>query len=204
MTESSIGPQVEIAARQKAADEFSIARSNAINEYARLESHLAMIFEAISGAEIQRAYAMFASITNSQTRMSTMKQLLNLSHGEKYDKFFDSLSVHLMGISKTRNKIVHWIAVQSYRGEQEFNPKTDISLASHPDIFVNKHFYKHEIIDFTRKASFFAAITHRFAVNLKHPELSRGNPDLRPWHEIFIEKISYPPPSNHPYQNNRR
>lgn len=54
MTEFAMDPQIEIAARQKAADEFSIARSNAINGYARLESHLGMIFEPLSGAEIQR------------------------------------------------------------------------------------------------------------------------------------------------------
>ncbi|TIL23667.1 MAG: hypothetical protein E5Y88_22335 [Mesorhizobium sp.] len=200
MTESAIDPQVEIAARKKATDEFSIARSEAINEYARLESHLAMIFEAISGAEIQKAYAMFASFATNQARMSTLKQLLNLTHAEKYDNFFESLSVHLMGIGSTRNKIVHWIMVHSHTGGREFNSERDIYLASHPDIFSNKQFYKHEIQDFTKKVGFFADLTFRFATHLKHPELSRGNPDLRPWQEIFIEKISYPPPSNHPYQ----
>ncbi|WP_027060541.1 hypothetical protein [Mesorhizobium loti] len=197
-------PQIENAARKEADDVFSIARSKAINEYARLESHLAMIFAAISGTDIQKAYAMFASFATNQVRMSTMKQLLNLTHGDKYNKFFDSLIESLKGISSTRNKIVHWIAVHSHTGGKDFNPERDILLTSHPDVFAGGEFYKHEILDFTRRADFFAVLAYRFAIHMKDPSLSSlGNPKMRPWHEIFLEQISYPPPPNHPYQSNR-
>ena len=137
--------------------------------------------------------------------MITMKQLLNLTHGEKYDKFFESLSTHLKGISSTRNKIVHWIMIHSHTGGQEFNPERDIYLVSHPDVFSNKQFYKHEILDFIKKVDFCAALAYYFSFHVKDPVLSsRGNPNLRSWHEIFLEEITYPPPSNHPYQNNRK
>ncbi len=144
----------EEAARRQASKEFSIARAEAINAYANFEHHLAMLFEALLGAGSQKAFAVFAAVINGRARMAMIERLLHLSHGDKYDVFFNSLNKKLQGLDTTRNRIVHWLAQQAYRGEEPFKPETDILLTEHPNIYAPGKLYKHELEYFSKQADF--------------------------------------------------
>ena len=189
----------ENEARQRALDEFAISRAKAINTYADLERSLATLFEALLGADLRKSFAVFAIILTARGRLDIINTLLKLEHGDRYKTFFDSLYLKLVGISGLRNRIIHWILLQSTTGGQPFKPRTDVFLNEHPDIYAGGKFYKHEVDDFTRRANFYRLLIFYFGLNIKSPAfVAEGNPDKRPWQDIFTEKVSYPPPADHP------
>jgi hypothetical protein len=190
-------------ARRRASDEFGIARAHAINEYAGFEQHLAVLFETLLGAEPQKAFAVFASVLNSQARLKMIERLLGLSHGDMYDTFFDSLSKKLDGLDKERNRIAHWLCIHQIGGGKPFNGKTDIYLAEHPNVFAERKLYKHQLDDFAEKARFYGELIFYFAVHLKYPECLHVAPGKRPWRDVFLEQVSYPPAADHPLSQSR-
>jgi hypothetical protein len=189
----------DMEARRKASIEFNLARSMAINAYAILEANLGRVFVHLIGAEPMQGYAAFAAIDSAQTRLNTIKRLLELKHGREFEVFYEHLARNLKGLSGTRNKIVHWLAQTAHR-KGAFDPRKDIFLHRHPDKFSREKFYKHEIDDFWRKATFYANIVFSFSLYLENPEFMDHPESVRrkPWREIFHEEIQYPPPPGHP------
>ena len=189
----------EQEARLLALNEFSIVRAKAINVYADLERSLAMLFETLLGTNSRKSFAVFASILTIQSHLNLTRTLLKLEHGDSYDIFFDSLCEKLSGVSNVRNRIVHWIVLQSTTGGRPFKPNKDIFLNEHPNIYAEGKFYKHEIVDFSKQADFYRLLVFYFDLYLKHPDsLASGNPGRRPWSDIFSEKVTYPLALDHP------
>jgi hypothetical protein len=106
-----------------------------MNTYAGLERNLALLFETLLGAHSRKSFAVFAIILTPRGRLDIINTLLRLEHGDQYKVFFDSLSSKLDGISAVRNRIVHWILMQSITGGQPFSPRTDVFLSEHPDMY---------------------------------------------------------------------
>lgn len=185
--------------KQKALIEFNVSRANAINEYASFELNLGHLFAHLVRAPGQQAFAAFAAIDGAQKRLTAIKRLLELAHGDEFEDFFESFSRLAVGLSATRNKVVHWIALTS-KGAARFNPKKDLFLRRHPDIFSKERFYKHEIDDFTKKTRFISMLVFYFTLYLKHPAagLDVVGAQHRPWRDIFHEGIRFPPPPDHP------
>jgi hypothetical protein len=182
-------------ARQNASREFALARAEAINTYAGLEQNLGLLFETLLCAPSDRAYVVFGLIQDSRRRLRMIQDLLRLAHSSEYDDFFDSLVGKLPGTDGTRNKIVHWITLNQTAGKRNFNPKKDIFLQEHPNIYSPGKFYQHEILHFTRQCRFYSMLVYYFRTYLLNPSfLIHGPPKTKPWHEIFHEEVAYPPP----------
>jgi hypothetical protein len=186
--------------RKQASDNFALVRANAINAYASLEMHLGMLFETLLGSDPQKAYVVFASVINSQARLRMISRLLQLSFGDRYITFFDSLSEKLSGLDSTRNKVAHWIVLNSYTGGKKFKPKKDVALHGHPNLFSGEVLYRHDLIDFHNRTEFYGNIVFMFAQFIRAPDLidSSRNPTKRKWSDVFGEKIAYPPSEDHP------
>jgi hypothetical protein len=192
--------EAESQQRKQASDDFALVRANAINAYASLEMNLGSLFDALLGAESQKAYVVVASVMNSQARLRMISRLLTLSHGDVYETFFSSLSEKLSGLDSTRNKVAHWIVLNSFTGGKPFNSTKDVALHGHPNLFSKEVLYRHDLIDFHNRTEFYSNVVFMFATFICHPaalDLPR-DPTKRTWREILSEKVSYPPAEDHP------
>jgi len=193
-SEETKDPEKEVI--QRALDAFDLTRARAINGYAEYEHHLGMLFQQLLGAEMQKSFAVFSSILNTQARGKLIFKLLNLSHGGDYDVFFESLLEKLSGLDPLRAKIAHWVVLVSRTGGEPFDTKKGVCLHRHPDLFAEDRMYKWDVEDFTRKADFYRLLVLSFYLHLKGSP-DPGDPSKTPWREIFQNKVTYPPDSNH-------
>lgn len=193
----------EAALRQSAARDFAVVRANALNEYAIFESHLALLFEVLLGAEPRRAFAVFASVMNARARMRMIQRLLSLSHEEKYNTFFNSVSNISEGLEKRRNRTAHWMAVSSHTGGVKFDKEKHMYLSEHPDVFSDRKFYRHEIKSLRKEVRFIGFLIFYFAIFLRHPGGKIEN-FSESWSTVFSEKVVYPPPVGHPLNRSRK
>ncbi len=191
-------PSDEEAARSHAHDQFMISRAEAINAYAECEFYLADLFHLLLGSERRRAFVAFAAVMDNRSRLRMIATLLQISYGSEYDKFFDSIIGKLEGISSTRNKIVHWASHHLRRSDKPFNAKTDVVLAEHPNMYGDGRLFKYDLDDFAVRTRFYSLLLFYFTCYLKFPDDSFGDPNKRPWHDIFHEEVTYPPPEDHP------
>jgi hypothetical protein len=84
-------------------------------------------------------------------------------------------------------------------GGRKFDPKKDICLHGHPNIYSGRKLYKHDITYFQQQAEFYSLIVFYFATFVKNPPfLENGDPSKRQWRDIVCEEVSYPPAENHP------
>jgi hypothetical protein len=194
----------EKAARQKASIDFSVARAGAINAYAEFELYLAQLFETLLGSEPQKAFAVFASVRDSRARLSMIETLLRISYGEKYNVFFCSLSNKLQGLDAMRNRLAHWIVMQQTTGGKPFNPRIDIFLSEHPNIFAEGRMFVNDVEYFSKQAGFYGLLIFNFSIYLRAPSAFQVQPNRRTWHDIFLEEVSYPPPEDHPLHRSRK
>lgn len=179
-------------------DHFALSRAKAINTYADMERSLALLFEVLLGVEIRRAFIVFAAIQTMRDRMSVIKKLLNLEHGNKYDIFFESLAKKIDGMIRDRNRVVHWILLVRRVGGKNFEADKDIYLAEHPNMFSEGRFMRHEIDGFQRRAEFYRLLLFQFSLYIKYEDIIEGDPDKIPWRQVFQQPIIYPPEPNHP------
>jgi hypothetical protein len=191
----------EVAARLRAGNEFALARAKALNTYADLERTLAALFSTLTKTDTRRGYLIFAAIGNYRTRRETLSDLMTIGYGDKYSEFFDCFIERLQRVDEIRNRIVHWIVMTSHRGGEPFKSGRDVFLAESPDIFARGKLVKSDIVEFDKKADFLRLLIFYFDVYLKFGEKADapGNdPSKTPWSEIFRNRISYPPPPDHP------
>jgi hypothetical protein len=97
---------------------FNLARAKALNAYARLEQHLAMLFTSLLGSDTRKSYVVFSRLFVYRHRRQIFTDLLALSYGDTYAIFTKSLMKHLTKIEGERNKVVHWIAMTTWIGNQ--------------------------------------------------------------------------------------
>jgi len=82
-----------------------VARSLAIQDYATLEQSMCGLFAHLSGTPNHVAATVFFRLTNSQSRLAILDQLMRLKYGAEYRPFFNSLTKMLRPMDGTRNEI---------------------------------------------------------------------------------------------------
>jgi hypothetical protein len=180
---------------------FSVIRAKALNTYADLERMLAILFNKLLGADDEiKSYIVFSAIINYRSRRELLTRLMKQTYGDKYKAFFKTLMAHLAAVESDRNKIVHWIALTSHTGGKTFDPKTDINLHEHPNMYGDRTMSQKDIENFTERADFIRLLAFYFGVYLKYGnDMDEGGS----WRNIFQQRVEYPPPTDHPLSQMR-
>jgi len=199
MDDNSDEMLAEKNARRAARDQFHIMRSEALNAYAQLEQHMAIVFDnLLHGAQTLDSFVVFGSILNTRSRLIMLEKLFQLRPGlEDFKRFFDGLLKEIRKIETFRNKLVHWIVLEGSTGGKPFDPERDVFLAEHPNIFAERKLYSIDIARFWHKTEFFSQLLYQFSLYIKMRHALPGAPEKTPWIEIFQERPTYPPPIGH-------
>lgn len=180
-----------------ALQEFHAARADAINTYAGLEQSLAMLFATLLQADIHKSYIVFHQFINHRSRRKILSELMRLNFGDKYRIFFRSVIQLLENVDRTRNKVIHWIALVTATGGKPFNANKDIALFKHPDAFARGKLCRQQLLEFQKKSEFLRLLIFYFAIFLEHGD-SIAPGGKTNWGKIFSERAVYPPPQDHP------
>jgi len=132
---------------------FHISRSASINAYSNLEFWQANLLHIITGTDQKTAWKIFYRFANARGRYALIEELLKEEPRSKYIKSWDVICSWLRRLDATRNKIVHWSAVDHVIHEGK---KHQLMLA-HPSSFKpheETEYIDHEqMVDFIVEAS---------------------------------------------------
>jgi hypothetical protein len=172
--------------------EFYLARSHAINEYAKLETTLFFLFAQLMEAKYEYAAIPFFKINNARARKEILEKMLRKRCGDKYSLFWNSLGNHLTGLDQRRNEIVHW-AILGHAKDGRTLDRVTLSPAAwwtqEPGF---GSIELQHLMDFADKCD---TIGH--LVSLLMADVIKPNVDA-PWPKIFAEPVLYPIPAGHP------
>ena len=197
-SQSSAVPLVDPARDAEPASRLMLTRSNAINDYARVELSLAMLLAQVLGVDMEAAGIIFFRIINTRSRNIILRQLLKKRFGDKYKTFWKSMEKLLRKIDQKRNEVVHWHVAHKLEmgkgpdaaSEFELNPPNfwarDRSDAAHTP---------ESLLSFSKECDFTCRLLNMFVMYISG---NLGNADSGPWPEIFQQQVVYPPPRNHP------
>lgn len=171
---------------------FYIARARAIDNYARCEVVMGMIFANLLGVPLDYAGVPFFKINNAPSRIVIIERLMKKRHGNTYKTFWDSMAGKLRGLDEERNHIVHWIVLNHLLKGHVYK----LTLTP-PNLFDRTTEMKDTTLDdlnkFSEKCKFCTHLLHTFHTLLTQP----GHlPDAL--HDIFQQRVVYPPPDTHP------
>lgn len=178
-------------------DKFAILRVQAINAYGQLEQAQLSLFAALLGADMIKAATVLAAMQNARSRHIVIQDLLRISQGDKYKKFYAKLQTELSKLDGERNKIVHWMEMGAIIGGGEFNPERDIFLAEHPNLFGLRKVHASDLRSFVNRTHFYSRLVFKFAEHLQRPNIPVAE-NKTPWREIFLRPPQYPPEPDHP------
>lgn len=185
----------------RAKDEFHLTRARALNAYAGLEQSLAILFSTLNSKEIRESYAEFGKLFVTRSRIQRLSDLMRIEFENQHDLFFRSLLQHLSDLTKTRNRIVHWIVMVSTTGGKEFDPDRDVKLYEHPNIFGTSELSKSDLLEFENKAEFFRLLVFYFDFYLRNGDRIAPGGAMN-WSQVFQRPAEYPPPGGHPLNRN--
>ena len=135
------------------------------------------LLETLLGADSQKAFIVFASVRDAQTRLRMIERLLHLTHGQEYDTFWNDLSKKLQKFEQSRNPIAHWIVLEAHCGGRKFSPSRDIFLQEHPNIYAGGQLFISHLREFEKQADFYRLLVYYFHLYLKNPAfLSHDEP----------------------------
>ncbi len=164
-----------------------VSRSLAIQAYATLEQSLCRLFTYLSGTSDHVGATVFFRLTNSQSRIAILEQVMCLKHPGSHRTFFKSLIKMLKPLDGTRNEIVHWHTVQVVGGGI-----ADYKLEP-PNFWVwqptTRTHDAESLAEFSIKCDYVSRAVNIFTWVL------RGEPDLpEELHELCRRPLTYPPP----------
>ncbi|MEO6015484.1 MAG: hypothetical protein ABIQ30_18100 [Devosia sp.] len=193
-------------------DALRIARSLAIEQYARMESALCVMFAGLAGIPHDRAALIYYKIGHSATRNNMVGSLVEHVHGETFKVFWDTTPkargvAPISGFWKfvgalddQRNNIVHWHPSESVSvvlGSNETKRWEDFRPAfHHARLKGEKPIRTPELDDFTARAEYAEQMLIRFHLATVKPKNLGG--ELQTWLQIFQQPPAYPPPEDHP------
>jgi hypothetical protein len=196
-------------------DALRIARSIAIEQYARLEDALCIILANLLGIRHDDAAVIFYATTNADARNRIIKTFIGRRHGDTYSKYFqgsngENKTEKLPGmwnfISKLdtkRNFIVHWVPA----GNVSFNIGTGESRAwddYRPAYWQTRlteldPIEKPDLNEFIDNAEFVTKSLEVFG-RLIAPKVTLDAATQQAWLPVFQSPPIYPPPEGHPVQ----
>jgi len=183
-----------------ANEALAVSRSNAINKFAEIEQHLAMLFNALqqqgTGTD---SFTAFARLKGNGVRLQTIQALVD-KQCPQYSTYFSRLSKRISRLEATRNKIVHWIQMTS-----RHNGSFSVALFEHPDLSKHGRLTKDAVDHFIDKAAFYSMLAFYLSVHVRHPQtVNYPSPgDMRPWLTIYAEALVFPPVADHPFHPDR-
>src|SRR5262249_18721361 len=128
-----------------------------------------------------------------------LDKLLRKKHGAIYSLFWNSYLQILRQISEMRNQIVHWNAA-TFVGDNGFK---EVGLIP-PNVWDHgpntpPPITTAELLDFEAKCDFLACLANifGFVTNLQ-TAAKMDVMNVQTWHGIFLQPVTYPPPSTHP------
>ena len=188
---------------RKCFEEFNSLRGQAIQAYASLERSLCRVFSSLSETTMEVASIIFFKIVNASTLYDILEKLLRNKHGATFNLFWNSFIKTLrQDLSQKRNHIVHWNAWFSSQKGCHFYVLRPHGHEYHANPNVPPPIVATHLAEFIEKCGFFSQLANRFYFYTT-PELKSlleaGYPGrMQAWHDIFLQPIVYPPPSNHP------
>jgi hypothetical protein len=161
--------------------DFVIARAKAINTYAALEAMMAWLFSYLMKADERKSYYVFSRLVAPREKRRVLSKLMQISYPGTYTIFFRSLMARIGELDTPRNKIVHWLAVNTASGGEQIE-----TLETE------------EMRQFTEKADFLRLVTYYFVVYLKNFKNLSTEREWLSWREIFQQQCKHPPQMDHP------
>jgi hypothetical protein len=195
---------------------LQVARAQAIEQYAQLESSLALLFASLLGTTDQTGSIVFFAIVNTRSRNSILASLLEIVHGERYQAHWHGekgspgkpglggLLTLIRQLDDERNHIVHWHRV-SHREIHHGGKSKAEELLLPPHFWYRaadaKPISIQSLEAFIRKADFTVRSVRMFhwLVTMKHPMPENL---LYTWPKIFEQPVPYPPSDSHPLSPN--
>lgn len=180
---------------------FMIARSQAIEQYANIENALATICAHLMDVKPDICGVMFYKMNNARSRLMVIDRLLHKKHGNTYNLFWNSLFKELRQLDDRRNLIVHWITKKSGQSSPGTNGIFWSSLIAPNTHDVNENaseLFQTDLYAFILKCDFFYHLLMNFWFTISNSLKVRH----ASWPQIFLEPVTYPPPSNHPLFRN--
>jgi hypothetical protein len=189
--------------------EFQMARSLAIEAYARLESSLSRLLAALLGTNYSKASIVYFSLLNTRSRNSMFESLIAATHGDKYDVHWNGragqpgvprasgLLALIRLLDDERNQIVHWHTIQdltgtSTNGEKLAKPEFWFRDPQGTPNFMGSA----ELWAFARKAEFVSRSVNMFTLLTSGQHLTEEAKQT--WPQIFQQPVPYPPSDTHP------
>jgi hypothetical protein len=177
------------------AAEFLLLRANAIQNYAKLEQSLFMLFATLADVQNDIGGIIFFKITNTHTRNSILERLIRKKHGSTYNLFWNSYIKQLHSIDSKRNEIVHWNVATNTHFDGNGNYTVTVSLA--PPNFWDRDantpsIAASDLREFIEKCDVFSRLATMFTFMERLP----AEPQ-KPWLDIFQQPLVYPLPTGH-------
>jgi hypothetical protein len=149
------------------------------------------------GVHEKLAAISFFKITSARYRTDIIEKLFRETGRAEFMPFWNSMSLILRDLDGLRNELVHWKVVVHLSTDDRNNIVRDMRLAP-PNMWSYLKDYSSgwKIEDFTafrNKADF--AIS---SLNLVHGHIFHALNQEQPWHDIFRQQATYPPPVGHP------
>jgi hypothetical protein len=187
--------------RKSSQDHFWATLGHSIQAYSGLEQSMCTLFATLSGMSSEIANILFYKIQSSRLRDLFLENLVKNKYGNKYDKFWDSLSRLIGQVTERRNQIIH--------GRAGVHPEAvEIRLVlphlrdiKDMDLYINTS-HLSEFIDQCRYLSTlmqgFWTINDQWWCDRMDPAI------LKTWQGIYQQEVTYPAPSTHPiYQSGK-
>jgi hypothetical protein len=194
--------------------DLSVARAEAIEAYATVESELCYVLSALLDIRHDTTAIIFFKISNSGARNGIVASLLDHIHKDKYDIYWhgqpggggvprvDGLFRHINWLDSRRNEIVHW-----HHSWNASSGGSDGSAARswedlRPPFFWAKKGSTATIDEthlraFIAKAEFVRKALHMFWILTRHPQKIKSDDELQAWLQIFQQPLPYPLPEAH-------
>jgi hypothetical protein len=194
--------------------ELQIARAEAIEAYAEVESELCYVLSALLNVRHDTTAIVFFKIGNTGSRNSIIASLLDHVHGDKFKVYWHGqpgggatpkvpgLFNHIKWLDLRRNEIVHWHRVSSASGGPD-------GITKHWEDYRPPFFWarskaapinKSALDSFITRATFVKQALHIFWMATRHPQkfAKFGEGALEAWLQIFQQPLPYPLPEDHP------